>query len=67
MWFSRETGNLLRVLWYNQNAIGQNMGRIDYYDFREVDGIRFSFRQVIRTPLSYQTLLIAVMLHLRCR
>jgi len=55
MWFSRETGNLLRVLWFNPNAIGQNMERIDYSDFGEVDGIRGPRRFVIRTPLAYQT------------
>jgi hypothetical protein len=55
MWFGRDTGNLLRVLWFNQNAIGQNMERVDYSDFAEVDGIRVARRAVIRTPLAYQT------------
>jgi hypothetical protein len=56
MWFSRETGSLLRVLWFNQNAIGQNMQRLDYFNFNETDGIRSPRRVVIRTPLAYQTL-----------
>lgn len=55
MWFSRETGNLLRVLWFNQTAVGQNMERVDYFDFAEADGYRSARRAVIRTPLAYQT------------
>ena len=56
MFFGRETGHLLRVLWFTPNAIGQNMERIDYSDFGEVDGILVPRRAVIRTPLAYQTL-----------
>jgi hypothetical protein len=56
MWFSRETGNLLRVLWFNASPVGQNMERVDYSDFEEEDGILVAHRAVIRTPLSYQTL-----------
>ncbi|MGH9782702.1 MAG: c-type cytochrome, partial [Terriglobia bacterium] len=55
MWFGRDSGNLLRVLWFTPNAIGQNMERVDYSDFGEVDGIRVARRAVVRTPLSYQT------------
>jgi hypothetical protein len=55
MYFGRDTGNLLRVQWFTPNAIGQNMERVDYSDFREVDGRRVAFRQVIRTPLAYLT------------
>ena len=55
MWFSRETGNLLSVLWFNQNGIGQNMERVDYFDFAEADGYRSARRAVILTPLAYQT------------
>ncbi|MGH9783911.1 MAG: photosynthetic reaction center cytochrome c subunit family protein, partial [Terriglobia bacterium] len=56
MWFSRDTGNLLRVSWFTPNAVGQNMERVDYSDFGEVDGVLVARRAVIRTPLSYQTL-----------
>jgi hypothetical protein len=56
MFFGRETGHLLRVLWFTPNAIGQNMERIDYSNFGEVDGILVPRRAVIRTPLAYQTL-----------
>jgi len=55
LYFGRETGNLLRVQWYNQNATGQNMERVDYSDFAEVDGLRVARRAVVRTPLLYQT------------
>lgn len=56
MYFGRDTGNLLRVQWFTPNGIGQNMERIDFSNFNEVDGIRGPMRAVIRTPLSYQTL-----------
>lgn len=55
LYFGRDTGNLLRVQWFNPNAIGQNMERIDFSNFNEVDGIRGPMRFVIRTPLAYQT------------
>jgi hypothetical protein len=55
MYFGRDTGNLLRVQWFTPNAIGQNMERVDYSDFGEVDGVRVARRQVVRTPLAYQT------------
>jgi hypothetical protein len=56
MWFARETGHLLRVLWFNQTPVGQNTERVDYFDFREVNDVTGPYRVVIRTPLSYQTL-----------
>ena len=55
LYFGRDTSNLLRVQWFNQNAIGQNVERIDFSNFNEVDGIRGPTRFVIRTPLAYQT------------
>ena len=55
VFFGRDTGNLLRVQWFNQNAVGQNIERVDYSDFGEVDGIRVARRAIIRTPLAYQT------------
>jgi hypothetical protein len=56
LYFGRDTSNLLRVQWFNPNAIGQNIERIDFSNFQEVDGIRGPMRAVIRTPLAYQTL-----------
>jgi hypothetical protein len=56
MWFAKDSGHLLRVLWFNPNAVGQNMERIDYFDFREANDVTGPYRAVIRTPLSYQTL-----------
>jgi hypothetical protein len=54
LFFGRETGNLLRLVWLTPNAVGQNITRIDFSDFREVNDTKYPFRWVVRTPLSYQ-------------
>jgi len=58
LFFGRGTGNLLRVVYLTQNAIGQNPTRIDFTDYREVNGVRFPFLWTIARPLGYQTVRI---------
>ena len=54
MWFGRETGNLLRMVWLSDTAVGRNPNRIDFFDFEEEgDGV-YPQRWVIRTPISFQ-------------
>ncbi len=53
--FNPKSGNLLRVVYLLPNVIGQNVVRIDYSDFRNVQGAQFPFSWVIARPLGYQT------------
>ena len=53
--FNPKTGNLLRVVYLVQNVVGQNVVRIDYSDFRNVQGTAFPFAWIIARPLGYQT------------
>ena len=53
--FNPKTGNLLRVVYLLQNVVGQNVVRVDYSDFRNVQGAAFPFSWIIARPLGYQT------------
>jgi outer membrane lipoprotein-sorting protein len=53
--FNPKTGNLLRLVYLVQNVVGQNVVRIDYSDFRNVQGAAFPFAWTIARPLGYQT------------
>ena len=56
LFFNKNTGNLLRLSYLLQSAIGQNAVQVDYSDFRDVQGTRFPFRWTISRPISYQTI-----------
>ena len=53
--FNAKTGNLLRLVYLLDNVVGQNVVRIDYSDFRNVQGTAFPFAWTIARPLGYQT------------
>ena len=53
--FNPKTGNLLRTVYLLPNVVGQNVVRIDYSDFRNVQGAAFPFTWIIARPLGYQT------------
>jgi photosynthetic reaction center cytochrome c subunit len=55
LFFNPKSGNLLRLVYLLPNVIGQNVVRIDYSDFRNVQGAQFPFNWVIARPLGYQT------------
>ena len=55
LFFHPKSGNLLRVVFLLPNVIGQNVVRIDYSDFRNVQGTPFPFSWIIARPLGYQT------------
>lgn len=44
LYFDRQTGLLVRELRYSQTPIGRVPTETDFYDYREVDGIKFPFR-----------------------
>jgi hypothetical protein len=53
--FNPKTGNLMRLVYLIDNMFGQNVVRIDYSDFRNVQGTPFPFTWIIARPLGYQT------------
>jgi hypothetical protein len=53
--FNPKTGNLLRLVYLLDNVVGQNVTRIDYSDFRNVQGAAFPFTWTIARPLGFQT------------
>ena len=53
--FNPKTGNLVRLVYLLENVVGQNVVRIDYSDFRNVQGTAFPFAWTIARPLGYQT------------
>ena len=54
LFFNPGTGNLLRLVYLLPNAVGQNVVRIDYSDYRNVQGSTFPFTWTISRPLGYQ-------------
>jgi photosynthetic reaction center cytochrome c subunit len=59
IFFGKNTGDLLRIVYLEENAIGQNATQIDFADYRDVGGdVRFPFRWTIARPLGYQTIQI---------
>ena len=53
--FNPKTGNLVRLVYLLENVVGQNVVRIDYSDFRNVQGSAFPFTWTIARPLGFQT------------
>lgn len=63
LFFHRETGNLLRLVWLTQNGIGQNVTRIDFADYRDLQGTRYPFRWTIARALGYQNVIVDQVQH----
>jgi hypothetical protein len=55
LFLNPKTGNLLRLVYLLENVVGQNVVRIDYSDYRNVQGTAFPFAWIIARPLGYQT------------
>ncbi len=55
LFFNPKSGNLVRLVYLQPNVVGQNIIRIDYSDFRNVQGTAFPFAWIIARPLGYQT------------
>jgi hypothetical protein len=53
--FNPKTGNLARLVYLIDNFVGQNVVRIDYSDYGNVQGTAFPFTWKIARPLGYQT------------
>ncbi len=55
LFFNPKSGNLLRLVYLLDNVVGQNVVRIDYSDFNNVQGTAFPMTWIIARPLGYQT------------
>jgi len=51
--FNENSGNLLRLSYSLETAVGQNVTQIDYSDFRQVQGTRFPFHWNIASSIGY--------------
>jgi photosynthetic reaction center cytochrome c subunit len=45
LYFDKRTGLLVRAERYAESALGLNPARVDFSDYREVDGVRVAFRR----------------------
>jgi len=50
MYFSQQSGLLVRLVRYVETPVGRNPTQIDYADYREVDGIKVPFRWTLARP-----------------
>jgi len=55
LYFSKESGLLLRVLRYSPSPLGLNPTRIDYEDYRPVDGVKIPYRWTVAHPFGQLT------------
>jgi hypothetical protein len=44
LFFDKSTGLLVRLIRYSRTPIGRVPTQVDYYDYRDVDGIKFPFK-----------------------
>ncbi len=59
LYFSRESGLLVRMVRYAETPLGRNPTQIDYADYRESDGVKVPFRWTLSRPNGRFTIQIA--------
>jgi len=57
--FSKESGLLLRMVYFTQTALGRLPQQTDYSDYREVDGVKVPFQWTVSQPEGQSTLQVA--------
>ncbi len=50
MYFSQQSGLLVRLVRYVETPLGRNPTQIDYADYRDVDSIKVPFRWTLARP-----------------
>jgi len=50
LYFDEQSGLLLRILRYSESPLGLNPTRIDYADYRSVDGVQVPYRWTVARP-----------------
>jgi hypothetical protein len=55
-YFDRQSSLLVRLVRYTESPLGRNPSRIDYADYRDVDGVQIPFRVTISQPGATSTI-----------
>jgi hypothetical protein len=66
-YFDEQSHLPLRVIRYSESPLGLNTSRIDYADYRDVDGVQVPFRVVLTQPKSSSTIQFEEIVHTTCR
>lgn len=56
LYFDQESGLLLRMLRYSDSPLGLNPVRVDYADYRPVDGVQVPYRRTVARPFGQFTI-----------
>jgi hypothetical protein len=59
LYFDSKSGLLLRMVRYAETPLGRNPTRIDYADYRDVDGVKIPFRWTLARPNGRFTIQLA--------
>lgn len=59
LYFDQQSGLLVRMLQYAETALGLNPTRIDYSDFRPVQGVQIPYRWTVARPAGQFTIQIS--------
>ena len=62
-YFNEQSHLPLRVIRYSESPLGFNTSRIDYADYRDVDGVQVPFRVVLTQPKSSSTIQFEEIIH----
>ena len=59
LFFSKQSGLLLRMVYFTQTALGRLPQQTDYSDYREVDGVKVPFQWTVAEPGGQSTVQVA--------
>jgi hypothetical protein len=59
LFFSKQSGLLVRMVYLTQTALGRLPQQTDYSDYREVDGVKVPFQWTVAQPGSQSTVQVA--------
>jgi photosynthetic reaction center cytochrome c subunit len=63
LYFDKQSGLLVRVIRYSDSPLGLNPTRIDYSDYRAVDGVQVPYRSTIARPGGQFTIQVVEVQH----
>lgn len=59
LFFSKQSGLLLQMVYFTQTALGRLPQQTDYSDYREVDGVKVPFQWTVAQPHGQSTVQVA--------
>jgi photosynthetic reaction center cytochrome c subunit len=59
LFFGKQSGLLLRMMYFTQTALGRLPQQTDYSDYREVDGVKVPFQWIVAEPHGRSTVQVA--------